>query len=490
MLHIHLRRLGAATALALTATGLWAGTMTSPASAGPGDPPPAALPSKATDVAAAPICKNCAGDVVVVRTQDNRLFWNEVDVNNGNDVHASRFGWQEIPGAGRSPYAPAITTRADGGVSVAVTGTDGRVYTQYMDDDYKWQPNWLEVPGGGRLSEAPAIANGVADSVTVVGVGLDHRLYYHQYRHGWDPRGWRSMPGDFTTSKAPAVDVVGSFSPRLVVAARGDDTQIYTAESFEMMASGTWGSTTGASASLNTQMKKLPGPLMVTFHAPGLNLGVAGGAVYARDLTGDIVFQTLLPNGTWNAKWQDVPGNGKTNRAPASSLSQVYVVGASGNSLYVEQFSGGAQIPNQPNHWNLVPGSVVTPSGGTPGGGNPGGGGGTVPPGKPDLTWIGTPTWDAEKETLTYTFKNQGTAKAGPFRVNVYVAPPNSSYIPAGPDLVYDSVEAGGQRTVVFDVGATLQHGVNYRIAFNLDTGSTVTESNEQNNEYHNYFVY
>jgi hypothetical protein len=257
-------------------------TGSSPASAA-GSP----LPAAATGVAAAPVCSNCASDLVVVRTTDGRVFYTV-----GSDYYQGWISdvsdWLEVPGGARTPFTPAVAQWGNT-VTVAITGVDNRVYMQHFTPDLVWGGVWQEVPGGALLTEGPTLIGGASNALTVLGPGVDHQIYYREYHTsgGWLQSGWRVIPGGFKTPSAiggAALD--GSIA---VIAARGYDNRIYWAMSPKVVKDGDWGGT-GGFLDFSTQPAEIPGG-GVTYQAPTVSARYDHVDVLVRATQGGIAYQ-------------------------------------------------------------------------------------------------------------------------------------------------------------------------------------------------------
>ncbi|MEU4394060.1 hypothetical protein [Kribbella sp. NPDC023855] len=113
----------------------------------------ASLPAQPDSAPAVTQLGSGSSTFAVVRTSDSRLFY-----NTGNWTAAWNNGgwneWKELPGGGRTPFAPAVA-KLNGKIYVVVAGQGGKsMFTQaYSTSGYgSWEGTWHEIPGGGTFT--------------------------------------------------------------------------------------------------------------------------------------------------------------------------------------------------------------------------------------------------------------------------------------------------------------------------------------------------
>lgn len=290
---------------------------------------PALQPLPAGGAAAAPAVTqygNTALDFVVVRTGDNRLFWNSgafrTNPSTGAVYPHWDAGWMEIPGSGRGRYAPAVTVLNDR-IYVAVVGSDGgSVWTQSYRwtgtdsiGDHRWEAGWNRLPDSGQFSAGPAIASHAGGLMVLIpDASREIRWQFWHAASGWSGSWERTVPGGFRTdvavgaaSASQVVNAAGGLDHLLYVVARGGDGRIY----YNSGVLGFWGDT----------WREIPGGGR-TNHAPAVAstapTATTNGnlVVMVRGTDDGIAYQmTKGESQTWSARWTSCP-TGAAPRTP------------------------------------------------------------------------------------------------------------------------------------------------------------------------------
>ena len=324
---------------------------------------PASLPVAADSAPA--VAKIAASEnLLVVRTKDNRIFfryWKDLGFFAGEDT----LGWQEVPGGGRTPFAPAAVRSDNDKIYVAVVGLGGGgMWLQTFDRITRtWSGSWTNY--GGSFSAGPELApDGGAANLTMLAPGLDGQVYYKLWRPNATGDGWRHLPGMVTSREVAArwvnLSDNGWLPYQLVVAARGNDARIYTATGLGTLGgSFTW-----------SGWSQLPGGGL-TDHAPAMEELDTGQVhdvvtVMIRGLDSAIYYQTMLFN-VWNAVWRRLDHPGSTPFSPAIFINgtpTVYVVGPD-RAIYQQKLQTSYTPPGaQPDWrvwfpWELQPGWIT-----------------------------------------------------------------------------------------------------------------------------------
>lgn len=313
--------------------------------------PPPSLPVQA-DSAPAVATIGGSENLIVVRTKDNRIFyriWKEFGFFPGEDT----VGWREVPGGGRTPFAPAAARSSNGKVYVAVVGEAGQgMWVQSFDRVTKaWSGSWSLL--GGNFSAGPELAaDGGAANLTFLAPGLDGRIYFRLWHAnvGYDAS-WRVIP-TLTTSREVAarwITVSNPWNPyELVVVARGNDARIYTTKGLGTLnGSFQWDA-----------WSQIPGGGL-TDHGPAMEefptgQGYDGVTVMVRGTANGIFYQTML-QGVWNAIWRGLDDVGKTSFSPAIFLNgtpTVYITGPD-RAVYQQKVSVAYHPPGAPIDWRV-----------------------------------------------------------------------------------------------------------------------------------------
>lgn len=299
---------------------------------------------------------NTSERLVVVRTPDSRLFWTMGSFTNTWETFSYK-GWNEIPGNGRSPYAPAASLLGEH-VYVAVVGSGGNgVWFQKINlNTWAWDPGWSVAPGGGNFIAAPTLATLYEKNLMVYAPTASGELKQATWRpdSGWVSTWW-TTPGIRTHVAAAAAE--SGFA--LHVFARGDDRRIYTMS---------------ISAFHGTGWSEVPGGGR-TDHAPAVggtpNPQNTQRLVLAVRGTGDGIFYQAHKDGTWNPAWNLLPQPGGTPHAPAvgnyGDFPVMYVTGHD-RAVYAQHLQYRAPdarfleaaISPQPSGWRRIPLSLPT----------------------------------------------------------------------------------------------------------------------------------
>lgn len=284
--------------------------------------------------------------LVVVRTNDNRLFWT-AGTGTGDDGLPpvwSAFGWQEIPGGARSFHAPAVAQYGDR-MYVAIVADDQRIHLQSVDRYWNWTAGWQAVPGNTFFAGAPTLA-GYFGSLWVFAPAWGQQLYYQVYWPGWN-NGWTLVPGGVRSTGA----AVAEFNNVLHIVARSTESRIY-----HQTAGWGW-----------SGWREIPG-WGLTYHAPALAkstvVDFASQRLYVlvRGTQDGLACQDIDTNSEWSAGWHHLPGGGRTPYAPGLESRQgylrAYAVGHD-NRLYflnLRRDSGSGLLINWDTPgWTLVP---------------------------------------------------------------------------------------------------------------------------------------
>lgn len=455
------RKLMAVTVSLAAAVGLAVVTsVVHPASAAP-------LPVKPDSAPAVIQLGGGSNTFTAIRTADNRLFY-----TTGNWTGAWGNGgwneWKEIPGGGRSEFAPAVA-KLDGKVYVAVVGLGGKsMFTQAYTPNGSWEGKWHEIPGGGTFIAGPAVAALEGAQLAFAAPGLSGQVHYQHWHLslGFYDGSWKKTIPGLTTNTAVGLSFAYAY---LHVIARGNNKQIY--------------STTLDNGTFKPWIEVPGGGL--TNHAPALTTVPAanygkGLVAVVRGVDNGLFYQTTDSKLKWRPSWKQLTHSGNTQFAPAVAYVggsvTPYVVGQDrgvyGQAITASDSTGSTYVPHSIyGGWFVIPGSVVS------------GGGGTPPPPPPptplpDLGFTGQPFIDLSEKRIYITFKNFGTAGAGGFRVHLLV---NGTLYD---HWIFNGAASGVSQTIYADV-SYLSSTDSYN--FVVDPYSTVAESSEGNNSYNGY---
>jgi len=121
-------------------------------------------------------------------------------------------GWTEIPGGMVTSLPLAAAIDVDGDLFVFAVGPEQGVYCNRRTGD-TWDASWTRIAGGQTKNAVAAVVNSMG-GVTVVITGLDGRLYQSwRDRHEGTWSEWASLDG-------------GAGSTTMAVAGAGDDAKI------------------------------------------------------------------------------------------------------------------------------------------------------------------------------------------------------------------------------------------------------------------------
>jgi len=224
--------------------------------------------------------------------------------------------WSQVPGKITFNSVPSVVVFNDRLVAL-VSGRGGKIYITQTDKNWNWNSEWNEVPGNGRTFAAPVatVFNGKLVVLIRGGEGVedDTRMYITQTDKNWNWNSeWSEVPGNGRTSAAPAAAV---FNDKLVILARGqrvrggeDDTRIYITQ-------------TDKNWNWNSKWNEVPGdgrtedtPSLTVFNNRLVTL-IRG----QKDDTRIYITQTDK-NWNWNSRWNEVPGDGQTAFSPAVAV--------------------------------------------------------------------------------------------------------------------------------------------------------------------------
>ncbi len=316
----------------------------------PPPPPPQNLPPTNAEPTfhAAKLCETCTHDLIVTRTADNRLYFTR---GTGGVAQFSAKGWLEIPGNGRTPYAPAVTFRSGTLVQVFVVGLGGNGvhYQTYNSANGAWNPAWTAVPGGGVFRNGPAVANQGTNGIALYAPGQNNQIWWSTWTPsaGW-LGAWYQAPTGPPTDNQPAAAWDGS---AIVLIVRTTLNQI-----FQTRAGSAWTEVTGAGRTI--------GAPTIAQVSPSHLLAMVTGTDHT------VWYQVKQANGgAWTSAWRLLPDPGQAAGGPVvTGAGGAYVQGTDGGmwaSFYKVNADTGASISfrsGAPGHWVRLDNSQYDPT--------------------------------------------------------------------------------------------------------------------------------
>jgi hypothetical protein len=244
-------------------------------------------------VAPAEACSGNTTAAMAVGT-DGRIFYNWWELGQGPQ------GWREMPGGGRTDVAPAagLVNTDNHYLFALVKALDGNLYLNQGElgrTFVGWQPL------GMQTNLAPAAASS-GNTTAAVAVGTDGHIFYNWWELGQGPQGWREMSGDGRTDMVPAAALVNADHHYLFALVKGLDGNLYVNQ-------GELGRTFVGWQSLGLQTNLAPAAASSGNTTAAVAVGTDGR-----------IFYNWWELGQGPQGWLEMPGEGRTDVAPAVAL--------------------------------------------------------------------------------------------------------------------------------------------------------------------------